>query len=66
MMSYCRLWQPEKFAVVKHAFTEEGHNMLFQDTKILGTTTYHRDRLYREVIEICKHLHNFNKKEKCQ
>ena len=40
--------------------------MLFQDTKILGTTTYHRDRLYREVIEICKHLHNFNKKEKCQ
>ena len=32
----CRLWQPENFIVVEHALSEEGHNIMFQDAKLLA------------------------------
>ena len=47
--------------VDEHALSENGHDIMFQDTMILVTSHYHV-RLYRGAIESYKHLHNFNNK----
>ena len=60
---HCRLKQQDKSAVAEHALKQAGHEILFQNAKVLGNTSNHYVRLHREAIEIYKHQQSFNKKE---
>lgn len=59
----CRLGQTEKSAVADHALSGRGHDIRFEATDILSTTTHYYSRLQMEAIEIYKHKNNFNRKE---
>ncbi|XP_068083584.1 uncharacterized protein [Anabrus simplex] len=59
----CRLGQYDKSAVAEHALLDGNHEIRYEDTDILATTSHFHARLYREAIEIHKHPDNFNRKE---
>ncbi|XP_030767905.1 uncharacterized protein LOC115891557 [Sitophilus oryzae] len=59
----CRLGQTEKSAVAEHALRDGDHNIQFEDTQVIATTSGSHPRLVREAVEIHKPPNNFNRKE---
>lgn len=53
--------QHQLSAISEHAWSEPGHNILFEDAKILAKESKYFPRLIREAIEIVKTPANFNR-----
>ena len=63
LVAFELLRQLEKSAAAEHALKQAGHEILFQNTDVLDSTSNHYVRLQREAIESHKHQQSFNKKE---
>ena len=51
----------EKSAVAEHAYSEDGHQILIDETQVLAKEKFYHRRLIREAIEIEKCPQNFNR-----
>jgi hypothetical protein len=57
-----RLGQPEKSTVTEHAIGL-GHQILWNQTKVIKNITAPKPRIFREALEIIKHPSNFNRED---
>ena len=58
-----RLCHPENSAVAEHVYSEPGHDIDFNNTKVLAIDKNYYVRLNREAIEIYKNPNNYNRKD---
>lgn len=59
----CRLGQTTKSAVAEHTLLQKDHEIKFEDSKVLARIKNYYPRMYREAIEIHKHVNNLNRTE---
>ena len=48
-------------AIAEHAYNNPGHNIVFNEVKVLAITEKYLPRIIKEVVEIQKHNNNFNR-----
>ncbi|KAH1021637.1 hypothetical protein HUJ04_011130 [Dendroctonus ponderosae] len=58
-----RLAQMDKSALAEQIFTRDNHVILVEETQVMDRGSQYYPRIFREAIELQKHMNNFSRKD---